>query len=191
MKSRKKHTGKSLTLLISLLLILGITVAGTLAYLFTTSGLLSNSFKKVAVSCAVDETFLNDAKEKIAVDNNGQIDAYIRVAIVPTWEDDNQHAVNLNASTGDFYGIQDGNINNGWQKIGDYYYCTTKIAPGKSTPPLFKNPVYVNKDSKGYLAGYHMNLQVLCEAIQDVPDNAVADAWNDVSVNEGKLEAVK
>jgi len=178
------HSGKPVTLLLSLLLIFGIVTSGTLAYLFVSSSLLSNSFRSVKVTSRIEETFDTTVKSSIKVKNTGDINAWIRVALVPTWENNSGNAVNQPVNEGDI----NVSINTvSWFKGTDgYYYCRDKIATDKSSPEMLSAAISVNPSSAGYIAGYHMNLQVLCEAIQSEPVTAVTSVWP-VTVSGDKL----
>ncbi|MGI5985064.1 MAG: hypothetical protein GXY01_10560 [Clostridiales bacterium] len=176
----RRGNGRSAALLLSLLLILGVAAGGTLALLAVSSGTIGNSFKTVAVTSKVEETFNNTTKSNVKIRNTGDIDAWIRVAVIPTWEDGSGNVVNQTASLNDLsISISTGS----WFKGSDgYYYCKSKIAPNALTPVLI-NSAAVKTSSDGY----KMNLQILCEAIQAEPESAVADAWNAVQVNGGQL----
>lgn len=185
-KRKGWHSGKPATLLVSLLLIFGVVACGTLAYIFVSSVLLNNSLKVVSVSSEVVESFDGTTKSNTKIKNTGDIDAWIRVAIVPTWEvyESSQYkAVNESASLSDLnISI---NTSNWFEKNG-FYYCKTKIPPNQSTPALI-NSASVRNNSVGYQAGYHMNLQILCEAIQAEPETTVTNAWQTVNVAGGSL----
>lgn len=176
---KKRRSGKPATLLISLLLIFGIAISGTLAYIFVSSSLLNNSFRPVTVTSEVSESFSGITKSNSAIHNTGDIYAWIRAALVLTWEDGSGNAVNQNASLADL-SITVNSVD--WFCGTDgYYYCKTKVAPNGFTPVLI-NSATVRADSPGYLKGYHMNLQILCEAIQAEPEAAVNNAWSAVHV---------
>lgn len=178
-KGADRGRGKPATLLISLLLIFGIAVSGTLSYLFVSSALANNSFRAVKVKSEVSESFGGSLKTNVAIKNSGDIDAFIRVALVLTWEDDNGNAVNRPASLADL----NITLNSAdWFCGSDgYYYCKTRLAPSAFTPVLI-NSASVKPDSAGYLAGCHLNLQILSEAIQAEPETAVSSAWPAVHV---------
>lgn len=180
-KRKGWHSGKPATLLLSLLLIFGVVACGTLSYIFVSSVILNNSLKVVSVSSEVVETFDRTTKSNTKIKNTGDIDAWIRVAIVPTWEVYENNifkAVNESANLGDL------NISintSSWFERNGFYYCKTKVAPNESTPVLI-NSASVRTNSVGYLAGYQMNLQILCEAIQAEPETTVTNAWPAVNV---------
>lgn len=179
------HRGKAATALISLLLIFGITVAGTLAYLFVSSTLSSNSFRAVNVSSEVSESFSGSSKSNVMIHNTGDIDAFVRAALILTWEDDNGNAVNKSASLADLNIIL--NTADWFCGSDGYYYCKTRLSPNGFTPVLVTSAA-VRTDCDGYLAGYHLNLQILSEAIQAEPESAVNNAWSAVHSGGSVLE---
>ncbi len=169
------HRGKPLTLLLSSLLIFTVIAGGTLAYLFVSSALVNNYFNKVSVtSSIVDDSSSGATKIK----NTGDIDAWIRVTLVPTWEDGKGNAVNQTASLSDL----SISINRAdWFEKNGYYYCKTKIAPDGYTPEL------IYSTSVPTSSTYQMNLQILCEAIQAEPAATVNLAWPAVDASSGSL----
>ena len=160
------------------------TIGGTMAWLTASPNGLTNTFTPANVYAEVQESFDGTTKSNVKVYNgytdekgnkhNSDAPVYIRVALVPTWEDDSNTAVAIPASLSDL------NITFGsakWVLSSDgYYYYTEKVAAGGTTEALITSAT-VNEDSAGYQAGYHMNLQVLAQNIQAEPDEAVRDAW--------------
>ena len=156
-------TKKSLILLASLAIILLVGVGGTLALLIAGDGPVKNTFVPGNVSVTVQETFTDTAKTNVSIGNTGTVDAYIRVAIIPTWEDDAGNPVGVSASLNDL-DISWGSSN--WQKGTDgFWYYISPVAAGNSTKNLIASAT-VNTDSIGYNAGYKMNLQILAQGIQ-------------------------
>ena len=158
-------TKKSLILLASLAAILLMGVGATLAFLEDKSGPVENTFVPGNVAVTVQETFTQGGTEKkdVYIQNTGNVDAYIRVAIIPTWEDDDGNPVGVSASLSDL------NISWGsdkWKKADDgFWYYTSPVPAGDSTENLIASAT-VKTDSAGYNAGYKMNLQILAQGIQ-------------------------
>ena len=158
------------------------TIGGTMAWLTASPNGLTNTFTPAKIYAEVQESFNGTTKSNVKVYNgytdennnkhNSDAPVYIRVALVPTWQDDSNTAVAIPASLSDL------NITFGsdkWVLSSDgYYYYTEKVAAGGATEALITSAV-VNADSAGYQAGYHMNLQVLAQNIQAEPDEAVRD----------------
>lgn len=161
-----------------LALVLCCAVGGTLAWLIDATNPLTNTFTPAQVECEVEEQFDNNTKTNVSVQNPADeknVTAYIRVALVPTWEDENGNAVAKPASLGDLTL----SLNpTDWVKIDSYYYCKTPVEPGSSTPVL------VNSATVKTVNGYSMNLQILAEAVQAEPASAVESVWP-VSVGSG------
>ena len=160
-----KKKKKAFSLLLSLALILTLAVGGTLAYIATTSAMVENQFGAGRVSSSVNGNG--------QVTNNGNVDAYIRAAIVVNWmdEDGNVYGIKPNCSL---------SINNGWTKIGDFYYYTTEVAPNGTTTTAPAN-VSVNENPPS--AAYSLSIEIVAEAIQANGDTdsgnipAYQNAW--------------
>ncbi|MBQ2887848.1 MAG: hypothetical protein IJE29_02855 [Firmicutes bacterium] len=159
-------TKKSLITLASLAIILLVGVGATLAFLVMKSGPVTNTFVPGNVEVTVQESFAQGGTEKtdVCIKNIGTVDAYIRVAIIPTWEDDEGNPVGVSASLSDL-DITWTN-NNNWQQGADgFWYYTSPVPAGDSTENLIASAT-VKTDSAGYNAGYKMNLQILAQGIQ-------------------------
>lgn len=157
------RASKPRILLLAAALIAVLTVGGTVAWLAVSTGAVENTFQPSHVTSEVDEKFNGITKSDVRIRNTGDIDAYIRVALVPTWQDDSRNAAAVPAGLSDltFTGL----TGSSWFVKDGYYYCKNPIAPEGYTGYLFTTAT-VRTDSAGYLAGYHMNLQILCDAIQ-------------------------
>ena len=77
------------------------------------------------------------------------------------------------------------NPGNSWKKGSDgYFYYTSPVAPGNSTQGslLTCTVTYpVNPE-------YTLSVEILAEAIQSTPDNAVQEAWG-VSISQSGVTA--
>ena len=155
---------------LALALMLTLSVGGTVAYLFTTSDTVTNIFTPAPVTCEIVETMNTEKTEKtnVTVKNTSDVPVYIRVALVPTWEDADGNAVAVSASLADL------NIawGSGWHLHTDgYYYYTQTVAAGDNTSDLIETATVTTSN------GYYMDLQILAQAIQAEPSNAVFEAW--------------
>lgn len=161
---REMKALKPRVLLLAVTLIATLAVGGTVAWLAVSTRAVENTFQPSQVTSQVDEKFDGSVKSNVRIQNTGDIDAYLRVTLVPTWQDDDGYAVAVSASLSDctFTGLP----GNEWAQGSDgYYYCKNPISPQDYTGYLFTKAT-VNTTSAGYQAGYHMNLQILCDAIQ-------------------------
>lgn len=86
---RVKRKRKVTALLVSVALIVCVAVGGTLAFLADSDGPVVNTFTPSKVTTTVDEKFDNDVKENVKIKNTGDTTAWIRAAVVITWQDKN------------------------------------------------------------------------------------------------------
>ena len=187
MNGKRVMKTKQPVALVALLVLLCCTVAGTLAYLVDKSGPVTNTFTPAHVSTAVDETFENGVKSDVKIQNTGNIDAYIRAAIIINWASDSETEKNVVSGIvpkeGTDYTIDWTKVN--WIKVGDYYYYTQKVAAKGTTEQLFTNCKLL--DGATVPDGYHLQVTILADGIQAEPVHVVADVWKDVRVDGGKL----
>lgn len=86
------HFKRFVSLLVAMLLILGVAVGGTAAFIAMKTDSKVNAFAPSKVSCEVEEDFNGIAKENVAVTNTGDTQAYIRVAVNVTWMKNNENS---------------------------------------------------------------------------------------------------
>ena len=158
-QTKTKSYKKSASLLIALILVIVVGTGTTLAYIVDTSGPLSNIFSPSNVACAVNADR--------SIKNTGDVNAYIRAAVVVTWKDD----------AGNVYGQKpNGTISLGyrWEKETDgYYYYPLSVAVGGNTEVLVAGYTF----SETPPAGYSLSIEVVAEAIQAAPFASAEAAW--------------
>ena len=144
---RKKSGGprRPLLLLVSLVLLLALAVGGTVAWLNTSTTPVENTMIPGKVPITINEKFENGTKRDVSVTNTGNIDAYIRVAIVGNAVDENG---NIIAGTAPSYTVDETK----WQLLDGYYYYKGAVAPGDTTKQLFKGGVDVTGGELNILA---------------------------------------
>ena len=168
-KRRSKKTGM---LFLSLLLVIGMVVGGTVAWLSTKSAPSTNTFLPSHVSCSVAEEFNGTTKSNVNVTNTGDIDAFIRVKLVTYRVNDEGDHIGGIAKIPDF------TPGAGWVENGDYYYYTKPVAPGTKPAAALISSIdligsYTDAD------GGKQAIDVMAEAIQSVPEDAVQAAWGE------------
>lgn len=161
--SRAGRTARSSALIIALALILVLAVGGTVAYIFTQTGPVINTFTPSDAKITVDEQTSNNQKTEIIVKNNSTgVPVYIRVALVANMIDKDENVTGA-ASVPTF------TLGDNWKEGSDGYYYYTKAVPvGGSTGNLLKSPMTLSEN---------MQVVVLADAIQAMPKQAVIDAW--------------
>lgn len=165
-------------------------VSGSLAWLISTPEQVVNSFTPGVVTIQVDETFNGTTKQNVRIKNTGNVPAYIRVALVPAWVDDEGNIAAKPASLEQL----DNDCNIAWGKDGNgyendwfigsdgFYYCKTVIEPDESTPILIKSCTV-----KGEGHEYDFELQIIASAVQSLPTSTVGEVWPVVVGPDGTL----
>ena len=166
-KRRSKKTGM---LFLSLLLVIGMVVGGTVAWLSTKSAPITNTFLPSHVSCSVKEEFNGTTKSNVNVINTGDIDAYIRVKLVSYRTNDAGQHIGGTAELPAF------DLGEGWVEHGGYYYYRLPVAPGGSPETNLTESMTLT-DSYTDADGGKQAIDVMAEAIQSVPEDAVKAAW--------------
>lgn len=184
-RSRKRRTpyGKKVLLAAAAAMLFATAAVGTsLAFLVDKSITITNTFEPSEVKGDITEEFKNgdEIKKNVVIQNTGDVDAYVRVALVPNWVDASGNIAD-EVEQGD-YAIELALGNSGWFKgSDDYYYYSYPVAPNASTPVLVKScqPLVPKTDAAGN--ELHFELHVIASLIQAEPDAAVVEAW-DVTV---------
>ena len=167
---RKRRSKKTGTLFLSLLLVATMVVGGTLAYLFTNTEPVENIFTPSYVSCSVTEEFNGTIKSNVNVTNTGNIDAYIRVKLVTYRVNDEGQHIGGTASLPTF------TLGANWVLYDGYYYYTLPVAP-RERPKTNLTDSMKLVGSYDDADGGKQVIEVMAEAIQSVPENAVKAAW--------------
>lgn len=168
------RTGRLTTMVIATVLLLALAIGGTLAWLSTEDAPITNTFNPSKVACEVTEKFNGTTGEKtnVNVKNTGTIDAFIRVKLVTYRTNDQGQHIGGTASLPEF------TMGAGWVKYGDYYYYTKPVAPNQKPEANLTNSMtlvgsYMDTDADGGKQA----IDVMAEAIQSVPEDAVKAAW--------------
>ena len=171
--SHARRTAKSSALIIALALILVLAVGGTVAYIFTQTDPVINTFTPTEAKITVDEKTNNNQKTEIIVKNNSTgVPVYIRVALVANMIDKDENVTGA-ASVPTF------TLGDNWIVGNDgYYYYTEPIPVGGSTGNLLQSPMTLDEN---------MQVVVLADAIQAMPQKAVIDAWGVTVDSNGSI----
>lgn len=202
----KKHKSKYTILLACLLLTVAIAVTGTIAYIFTSSDPVVNTFAPVTPEIKIPEKMEGTVKEKATVQNTGEVDSYLRAKIVVTWQNEAGEVypeVPVLKSDANSDGDYTMSIGDHWILHEGYYYYYKVAAPGQ--------PAVIKKDDGSIEYGkgvsdddmliiraevvdeapakdYFLHIEILGQAIQAEPIDAIKEAW-DVTISistEGK-----
>lgn len=171
-ESPRKSRRMTMVAALALALVLTVSAGGTLAWLFTSTDPVENTFSPAEMGIVVRETFENNTKTNVYVENTRQADVYIRAAIVVNWQDDNGNVVAEPVSENDYTMT----LGTGWTKneLDGYYYCTTANQRERNKTSHLIEYCAPNGTPK-----YHLSVSVLAQAIQAEPNDAVKDAWGE------------
>lgn len=181
---RRRRTRCLNALLLSMVLLVTVAIGGTLAYLVTQDEPITNTFTPSFVTCKVTETFDEDSGEKkeVNVQNTGDTDAYIRVRLVTYRTNAAGQHIGGTATIPEF------TPGTNWVKYGDYYYYTLPVKPTeKPTTDLISSSITLNQNYADSDGG-NQAIDVMAEAIQSGPAEAVGTAWG-VSISQGSVTA--
>lgn len=163
-----KWYGKKAIALLVLTCILGLALAGaTVAFVIVSTDKLNNEFTPAELSIA-------SSNDGYGVINDGEVSVYVRAAVVCTWESTSQSETVLskNPKLDIDYSFS---CADGWIKAADgFWYYTRPIAPDAGvTVEMISSLV----DKGTAPEGYKLSFEVLFDAIQSSPANAVLENW--------------
>ena len=167
-RSRETGNNRLTALLLSMVLLIVIAIGGTVAYLVTQDKPVKNTFTPSHVACKVTEEF--------------DTEAYIRVKLV-TYRVNNQ-----NQHIGGAAAIPAFTPGANWVLHDDgYYYYTLPVKPGEQPANNLIDKMTLT-GSYADADGGKQVIEVMAEAIQSGPQQAVEQAWG-VSITEGSVAA--
>ena len=179
----------AIKLVICLILLLMISVGGTIAFVVTHTSEIRNTFTESVVKCEVDETFKDNVKSNVSIKNTGDTTAYIRAFVNVTWMNESGQVASVSPKSTD-YMIE--YSTSGWLKGSDgYYYYSSPVQPNDKTAVLINSCRLLETASAP--DGYYLSVEIVCSAIQSTPVSVVSDIWHvqlsgseivEVNVNE-------
>ena len=199
MKHLKKHRpgrAKALLLIASLAVLLTATVGSTVAWLVSKPAAVENNFVPGKVACQVLEDFGKGngtyVKSNVRVKNTGNTDAYIRVLLVFTWKDKDGNIFSNKPQEGIDYQINMDNMYlTDWimQKsdTGVYFYYKKRVAPEEETRNLIESLYQIAGVTGPENGTYKLSVDILADAVQADPPQAVADSWG-VAVENDEIK---
>ena len=178
-RKRRLSWRKEFVLACSAIVLLIGFAGGSLAYLFTHTDSIRNTFTPAEVDVSIQETFDNQTKENVKFKNTGDVPVYMRARLVINWTD--AHG-NIVPAVPEGYSVtKEGLPGTNWVQNGTYYYYTKAVPAGESTTNLVDRITATTPNDPEY----YLLVDVLVETIQATPTQAVLDAWD---VNPTTLE---
>lgn len=182
MKKRNKHN-KYLLLLASLALVVTAVIGTTLAYLVSSPPAVTNTFTPGKIESEIHENLSNKTKSNVTVKNTGNADAYIRAKVVISWQDADGNVLAEQPVKDKDY-IITGSPAKGWFKCetDGFFYWISKVVPKGETGVLIQE-----LEQKTEKKGYDLHVEILSEAIQAEPADAVEGAWGVTVADNGTI----
>lgn len=177
----KKFSKKAIILIAVVAALFTAAVVSTVAFIVANTTSLTNTFTPGKVGCEVVETFDKSTKEDVKLKNavasgdnkSDYVDAYLRAAIVITWQDASGNVYPTAPAAGTDYTITQ--TASGWTLHTDgYWYYNSPVAPDGTTANLIDSVAPVADKAP---AGYSLCVEILGQSIQAEPASAIADAW--------------
>ena len=180
-KRSHRRSGKSAALLVSFLLLLTVTVGGTIAFLMDSDGPLNNLFNPSQVTTKVEETVSGNTKSDVSIKNTGDTTAWIRASIVVTWQDAEGNVYGQLPVEGTDYEMTLNVVNkDGWMKGDDgfyYWYLPVKSEEEAqndcNTGVLIKECTYKANAPEGYF----LTVEIIGSGIQSKPGTVFNTEW--------------
>lgn len=201
----KRYINKKSIIITSVILLLLVAVGTTLAYVFTETEPVENTFIPSQVSCAVVENGkepvsgslvnISDSKNNVQIQNTGDTDAYIRVAVTVNWMNaDGTRVWAQKPIQNTDYTITYNLSKDGWFDGGDgfYYYskAVSPTSPNNLTEILISNAALM----RGVTAPvgtdntqYYLSIEIVASAIQSTPASTVSDQWGVKVSDDGTI----
>ena len=185
-----RRTNKSMILLASLLLLTFVAVGGTVAFLFDATEQIRNEFVPSTVTTEVVETRSGQTISNVKIKNTGDTEAYIRAAVVVTWQDANGNVYGKTPVKGTDYTItfntsSQTNPTGKWTlaKDGFYYWSNPVSEPkvGGTTTTYYTTGTLITSCSPvegKNPEGYFLNVEIIGSGIQSNPTSVVTTEWS-------------
>ena len=174
--------GRMVVMIVAAALLLTMAIGGTMAWLSDKTDGVENTFTPSKVTCEVTENFRNNVKTDVNVKNTGDTEAYIRVKLVTYRTNDAGEHIGGTATIPTF------TLGKNWVLHTDgYYYYTLPVESGKSPAANLADSITLTGSYKDADGG-HQSLDIMAEAIQSGPAEAVGASWG-VVITEGSVTA--
>lgn len=188
-RNSRNRWNKPVLILVSLVMIVTMALGATLAYIFTGTGDVENTFTPSKVTTLVEETLEDGVKTDVKIKNTGDTDAFIRAAVVITWQN----------KAGDVYGqapvagtnYTNWQVGNNWIEGNDgFYYYSKPVAPQTTTADALIAEIAPIGEPPA--EGYYLTVEIIGSGIQSKGEDAdgkkpVELAWGVTVANDGTI----
>ncbi len=173
-------------IIVGIIAVVFVGVGATLAYNNALTETIVNTFFPGDISAEVTEDFNGSVKEHVQIKNTSERSkAYIRAYYVVTWKDANGNVYPQKPVAGEDYTYRMGsNTNWDFSTTDGYSYYALAVAPGASTPYFIKELKPIAGRAP---AGYHLEVDIIAEAIQANPTSIVKSEWGVTVSSTGRI----
>jgi len=181
-KKSRRNSMKSGILVVSFILLVALAVGGTIAFLADDTDPVVNQFTPSKITTEVEEKLNGDTKSDVEIKNTGDTTAWIRAAVVITWQDEDGNVYGKAPVENEDYTIT-WNLNDGGWVEGDdsFYYWTKPVKSEKEAPNDCLTGVLITecKPVSGKAPdGYSLTVEIIGSGIQSVPAKVFNDNWS-------------
>lgn len=180
-RRRRARRRRQQSLVIAIVAILcSIIACVSIAFVFTGTKPVKNTFTDAYVACDVLETFDGTTKSDVTIKNTGEVQSYIRAKVVVTWMSADQTKVTALKPVDDTdYVITYANELNAatnWEKGSDgYWYYKLPVNVRKETEELIDS-CYL-KDGVTAPDGFYLSVEIVASSIQSTPTRVITKQW--------------
>jgi len=168
-KKTAARAKRKTALLVSLILLFTMTMGATVAFLIDATQEEKNVFTPAEVPPTIVETWPDDhkVKENVKVTNLGNVDAYIRAAIVVTWQDAQGNVAPVVPGEDDY--TLEISTTGGWsaKQADGYYYYLSPVAANDPKSDADTTGVLISRATQDVeKEGYTLSIEILAQTIQ-------------------------
>ena len=169
-KRHKRFNSRFVALLSSLVLILGLAVGATVAYLVADTDAVVNTFTPGKTDIVIDEKFDGTTKSNVKVNlSSDSVNSYVRARVIINWVEEGKVLAEM--PEGYTQSIDMDGIN--WTKKNGYYYYNGVVTPGEATTNLINSATFTYPEG----GNARLQIEILAESIQAEPEAAAKNAW--------------
>ncbi len=172
---RSAWSRKTVLLLVCFFLLCTVMAGTTFAFLYTGTDPVENRFQPSHAACDVTETFDGSVKSDVKVQNTGEVDVYIRVAVIVSWMSSDQTRVAaVTPVQGTDYTLEMAQNTNWMQGDDGFWYFTVPVTAGTYTDVLIDSCCAVPGRAP---EGFQLSVEIVASAIQASPVSVAETEW--------------